>query len=142
MQTLNPSIQDIKVATSKSQQQAVERIFSLLDKIEQKNLIQFASQRSHTRKTFRGTLSILLPTENPVLDLCDTEAINVQGLSISQSGVSFLFAGDIDRKDILVGLTVLDDKVIWFHSEIVRKKQFPEADFWEYGVKFLRKVNE
>ncbi|QDT98786.1 hypothetical protein V144x_42940 [Gimesia aquarii] len=141
MQVTNPSINKIKKATSKSQQQATERIFSLLDKIEQKNSIQFAHQRSHVRKPFRGSFQILLPTENPVLDF-DIETIKVQGLSISQSGVSFLFAGDLDRKDILVGLTVLEEKVIWFHSEIVRKKQFPEADFWEYGVKFLRKVSE
>lgn len=141
MDALSPSHNDIKIATSKSQQQATERIFSLLDKIEQKNSIQFASQRSFARKNFRGTFSILLPTDNAVLDLCDSKSIKVQGLSISQSGVSFLLSGEINQKEILVGLTVLEEKITWFHSEIVRKKQFPEAEFWEYGVKFLRKVN-
>lgn len=142
MQTLIPNINDLKVITAK-QPHSVERVLSLLEKIEQKRSVQFGKQREFSRTIFRGDLKISLQFSiEDVQDICDVETTSVQGLSISQSGASFLFPGDINYQEILIGLAVQQDKMTWFRSKIVRKQSIPNVDYWEYGAMFVKKLNE
>lgn len=142
MQSLSTNINELKRPTTRSEELAAERILTLLDKTEQRNSIQFSKQRDYERQTVRGTLILSLQSSvNHVCDIREEATLSARCWSISQSGASFLFTGNLTLTEIIVGLSVLEDEMTWFQSQIVRKRKIPNVDFWEYGVKFLRKIN-
>ncbi|WP_339730520.1 hypothetical protein [uncultured Gimesia sp.] len=142
MQSLSTNINDLKFPVTRTEERAAARFLALLEKMEQKSTIQFAKQRKHARQTIRGTLIVSLQSEvEHVCDIRNEETSAALCWSISQAGASFLFPGSLGKHNILVGFTVQEDEYSWFDSEIVRKRKIPDVDFWEYGLKFLRKID-
>tara|TARA_R110002095_G_scaffold204153_2_gene186689 strand:+ start:6021 stop:6428 length:408 start_codon:yes stop_codon:yes gene_type:complete len=124
---------------TEKQNRAISRVLDLLDRVEKRTNAHFSEKRSHERKDFRGIVWISMPDENAG-DENQAEAIKVWSRSISQSGLSFIYPLPIRQSTILVGVPVQGNQVTWFRSEIVRRKEVQEEQFWEYGVRFLGKV--
>ncbi|WP_298868854.1 PilZ domain-containing protein [uncultured Gimesia sp.] len=123
------------------QNRAISRVLDTLDRLEKRTDAHFSDNRAHERKNFRGVVWIATdPVNRAVTD--EVNAIKVWSRSISQSGLSFIYPFRIYQKLIQVGIPVQDNQVTWFRVEIVRDKEIEEEQFWEYGVRFLGKVND
>ena len=43
-------------------------------------------------------------------------------------------------RSVIIAVRAAGGETIWFHAEIVRRREITEADFWEYGVAFRRRL--
>ncbi len=132
------SILDLE-AYSDKQKRAMRRVLDTLDRIDKRTVSHYSDKRAHERKVYRGIAWISFPNEDPLAE-DDVKSVKVCSRSISQSGLSFVYPFPIFQTNILVGIPVSNDQTTWFRSEIVRRKDFQEEQFWEYGVKFLGKA--
>lgn len=125
---------------SEKQNRAISRILDSLDRLDKRMTLHYSNVRAHERKDFRGIVWISVPQEDELGSEESTETIKVWSRSISQSGLSFICPFPIHRDEIHVGVPVQGDHVTWFRSQIVRRKEIAEEQFWEHGVRFLGKV--
>lgn len=111
-------------------------------KSEQRNAIQHSKGRKHERVTVRGTAFISLQTSvNQASDIYQDLTLKAKYWSISQSGAAFVFAGNLNKDEIIIGFGTPEVGINWYHSKVVRKRKIPNTTIWEYGVEFQEKIN-
>lgn len=126
---------------SEKQSRSAARVLDTLDQLDSRLAGHFSGKRRHTRVQYRGHGTICLPDpDQPILDLASSSSFSVHVRSLSQSGLSFIYPGEIVEKNVVVGLEQGGKAATWFVAEIVRIKEIVEEGFWEYGVKFVRRA--
>lgn len=113
------------------------RVLDALDRGEARLEDVYNKQRTHARKAFRGLVTVSLS--------CDAEGqpipehtFRAWARNVSQSGVSFVDLRPIKDPQILVGLGQ-PESLTWFQGEVVRARRVQD-EFWEYGVKFVARM--
>jgi hypothetical protein len=98
----------------------------------------YSKQRKHLRRDFRGLATLYVPSSlNPDLDSVPTNSCTVWARSLSESGLSFIYPGRMPSKQVVIGLDLSNGSQTLFRASIVRTRQVPGTDFWEYGVMTL-----
>jgi hypothetical protein len=123
------------------QNRSAHRVLDTLDQLDTRLSTHYSGKRRHTRVQYRGVGTVCFPNPDvSILDPSSAGAFSVHIRSLSQSGLSFIYPGEIPERNVLVGLDQAGRTKTWFAAEIVRVKAIEEEGFWEYGVKFLRRA--
>lgn len=102
---------------------------------------QYARARKHTRKSYRGPLSIFVPRLAKDLppEKGNEGCIPAWSYSLSQGGVGLIMLEKIFVTDIWIGVHLPNQDIRWMFGQIVRRRPIPEEDFLDYGITFLQK---
>lgn len=122
---------------SDRQSRTVKRILDQMDRIALRADPQYSRQRQHERKTYRGPLSLFVPTtdsESPPHDL--SGCVEGWSYSLSQGGVGLIARENIESPTMWVGVHLPHGSVRWLHGKIVRRRAIPDEQYFEYGVAF------
>jgi PilZ domain len=117
------------------QKEALE-VISMLDRWSDRLEGHYTQKRTSQRKSFRSRITIYIPSNDSLAGESE-EATSFQAWArnISQSGLAFLYKGNIKLDKIIVCLDPDTKGIHWLNAEFVRIRQV-HNDFWEYGVKF------
>jgi hypothetical protein len=122
---------------SERQQRAVQRILDQLARSNLRNETQYARLRKSARKPYQGCLSIFLPSpQQPDPPPQGPGTFTAWSYSLSQGGVGFVTPNDFDEQVIVVGIHLPNGSTRWLRGDVVRKRQFPGEEFFDYGVAF------
>lgn len=123
------------------QNRSAQRVLDTLDQLDTRLSTHYSGKRRHTRVQYRGVGTVcIMNLEQSVLDPSGPGSFSVHVRSLSQSGLSFIYPGEIFEKNVLIGLDQAGGGKTWFVAEVVRVKKIEEEAFWEYGVKFVRRA--
>ena len=119
---------------SSRQKRSADRVLESLDAMANRLGSHYAHVRDHERKQMRGQAVIRF--QNPSAEGEFHEFV-VYVHNVSSGGICFIYPGEVEQKEILVGLKLNDGPPsLWFQGEVVRVRQISEEDFWEFGVAF------
>ncbi|MCC7423499.1 MAG: PilZ domain-containing protein [Planctomycetaceae bacterium] len=123
------------------QNRSAQRVLDMLDQLDSRLGTHYSGKRRHTRVQYRGVGTVCVTSpEQSILDTSGAGSFSVHVRSLSQSGLSFIYPGEIPEKNVFVGLDQAKGGKTWFVAEIVRVKEISEEGFWEYGVRFVRRA--
>jgi len=124
-----------------SQEIAANRVLDMLDNWSERMSGHQTQKRSSVRKTFRSKLTLFIPElEETVGEAVDKTIIEVWARNISKSGIAFITLENIKSDEIIVCLQGAGGEQLYFHSEIVRRRQVHDQ-FWEYGAKLKERAH-
>jgi len=102
---------------------------------------QYQHCRKHGRQTFRSVVRVCVPnTQSAVLDAHGAESFRAIARDVSPGGLSFIHPAQLTVDNLIIGVEISGNEVRWFHAEVARRREIAEADFWEYGVAFRRRL--
>jgi hypothetical protein len=124
-------------AYNERQQRAVGRLLDLLERSTLRTDQHYSRVRRHERKTFRGVLSLFVPTpeitdpEQPEAEIC-----TVWSYSLSQGGVGFIAPQQLAAEEVSIGIHLPAGRTRWLRGRVVRCREIPDEQFFDYGVAF------
>ena len=129
-----------------SQQLAAGNALDMMDRLDDRLGDRlgdhYSKQRKHLRRDFRGLATLYVPNSlNLDLDSVPTNSCTVWARSVSESGLSFIYPGRMPSKQVVIGLDLSNGSQTLFRASIVRTRQVPGTDFWEYGVTFTGRAS-
>lgn len=123
-------------AYTEKQNRAAQRVLDTLDRLESRTDTVYRDERRHERRQFRGTAEVRLPDRDGQIDPLNPVTCRVWARCISQGGLSFIHPDRLKAQKCLVGIELPDGRQAWFQADIVRAREVPGEEFWEYGVAF------
>jgi hypothetical protein len=120
------------------QHRALQRILDQVERCNARTEQHYARVRKFERRPYRGAVTVFLPTPDQL-----DPPLNGQGTftawsySLSQGGMGFVSLQALDERSIVVGVHLPGGQTRWFRGEIVRKRQIPGEEFFDYGVQFF-----
>lgn len=133
-----PTLCSGPVQLTEHERMTLDRVLDKLEKLQVRADKQFGRQRQHTRKVLRNELSIFIPTlSNSILPECADDLPKGWCYSLSQGGMGFVTPYRNLPEGVSIGWHLPNNQVKWIKGQIVRSRQVPEEDFWEYGFQFL-----
>lgn len=97
-------------------------------------------RRQSVRRRYHRVISIQRETAGSAKTVSPASRCHVLARNISQGGLSFVYPGKLDVRQLLVSPSGPGSEHIWFRAEIVRMREVTEG-FWEYGVGFRGRVD-
>ena len=117
------------------QNKAVHRILESLEKREERLGEHYRAYRSHSRQNCHRVIEISIEALGG-----EKVTFTVYMGDVSSSGMSFLFPYELPSPDIIIAIPLNDTDKTLFRGEIVRMKEIPDEEFFEYGVKFNGRI--
>ena len=97
-------------------------------------------KRQHERRPIRMQLSVYFSESDLPKSSTDNQyALEVWARNISRSGMCFIHNGPIKLGNVIIAFNLGAGETEYFRAQLVRNRQVHDG-FWEYGVKFLEKV--
>jgi len=119
---------------------AAERVLDTLDRWSERLRGHHSQKRGQTRKSFRKKLTVYVPeNEQEAGEAEDNTILETWLRNVSRSGASFVYHEPIRADEVIVCLDLGKGNCTYFRSRITRRRQVHEG-FWDYGVKFLERV--
>jgi hypothetical protein len=119
------------------QHRAVTRILDQLDRCNARTEQHYSRVRRHERKPYRGAVSVYVPTAQQPEPMPGIEGVfTAWSYSLSQGGMGFVSPNFIELHNVVVGIHLPDGQTRWFHGDVVRRRQIPNEEFYDYGVAF------
>jgi hypothetical protein len=119
-------------------QRAAHEVIDILNRWDAKMKGHQTQKRAHERvpissriRLFHGRRRGSAGQEEP--------GITVWARNVSPKGIAFVYKGRIEWKRVLLCLNPGSGETTWMHGEIVRSRHV-HNDFWDYGVRFLRRA--
>ncbi len=113
------------------QNKAVHRILESLEKREERLGEHYQAYRVHSRQNCHRVIEISVEALGG-----EKVTFTVYMGDVSPSGMSFLFPYELPSPDIIIAIPLNEKDKTLFRGEIVRMKEIPDEEFFEYGVKF------
>jgi len=122
---------------SERQRRTVTRILDQLDRCNARTEQHYSRIRRHERKPYRGQVSVYVPTPEQS-DPPDNRrgVFTAWCYSLSQGGMGFISPNSIELDIVVVGIHLPDGQTRWFRGNVVRKREIPNEEFFDYGVAF------
>lgn len=131
----------IKTDNKSLDHQAMD-VLSILNRWSDRLEGHHSQKRETGRQPFRSPITIHIPgTENLPGECAEKNNFEAWARNISQSGLGFIYKGQIKASKLTICLNPKAEDECWFNVEIVRSRQV-HNDFWEYGVKFIDKAEK
>lgn len=122
---------------SERQRRALQRILDQMDRCNARTEQHYARLRRFVRSPYRGAVSIFLPAPDQYDPPLNGEGtFTVWSYSLSQGGMGFVSPNAFDDRSIVVGVHLPSGLTRWFRGEIVRRRQVPGEEFYDFGVQF------
>jgi len=120
---------------------AAGRVLDTLDRWSERLRGHYSQKRGQTRKPFRKKLTVYVPeNEQEAGEAEDNTILETWLRNVSRSGANFIYHEPIRADEVIVCVDLGKGNCTYFRSKIIRRRQVHEG-FWEYGVKFLERVN-
>lgn len=126
---------------SPKQEKSAHRLLESLERNELRTQSVYNTQRSTPRRSFGGTIEVTLKNPYPVSEEKQNETITVYSADISGGGAGFIYPGEITQSELIVQIPINGRDPLIFKGTIVRRKEIVEEQFWEYGVKFIERLD-
>ena len=120
---------------SDRQTKTAMRILDTLDRSESRLIDHYTQIRHHKRASCRKVIHIRIPVPGG-----QPEAFSVYMRDVSASGAGFIYPGEIQTSEVMVGIPIPGKDDTWFQGKIVRCKEFMQEGFWDFGVKFTGRL--
>jgi hypothetical protein len=122
-------------------QRAVNEVLDSLERWSQRIGDHFTQKRESARKPFREKITVYIPESAVAVgEAQDQVVIQPWTRNISQSGISFVHADQIEQSHIIVCLNPPGSNCIYLDAEIVRRRPIQNG-FWEFGAEFRGRAN-
>lgn len=133
--TAMPQVRDY----TERQNRALLRIVEMLAATEARTRSNYEHLRKHDRLEFQGQILIYMAAMNgPPPNEDHPSTFPAWAYSISSGGIGFLTPESISTKTISVGLKRPDGSIRWMNGIIVRVRQIPNEEFFDYGLAFQK----
>lgn len=96
---------------------------------------RFKSRRRTDRLQFQGPVQISLPSENNSADE-NAASITAWAYNLSPAGIGFVAPRQLRQQSVVIGLKLADGRLKRMLGRVVRMRQIPEEEFFDYGVVF------
>jgi len=127
--------------TDSSLDKTALRVLDTLDRWSDRLNGHHSQKRGQERKPFRNKMTVYLPGNEQESGGAEANTIlETWPRNMSRSGAGFFCRKPIKADEVIVCLDFGEENPICFRSEIVRCRQVQEG-LWEFGVKFLERVN-
>lgn len=124
---------------SERQHRALQRILERMTISDQRAEPLYKRQRQFDRRQYQGVTLICLPTsECPEPSEDHPTTFQAWTYNLSQGGMGFVSPAPIVDDQVSVGLKLPTGAVRWMTGRIVRSRQIPEEEFFDYGVAFIK----
>lgn len=122
---------------SERQNRALQRILDQMDRCNTRTEQHYSRLRKFERRPYRGPVSVFLPSPEQ-LDppLNGHGCFTAWSYSLSQGGMGFVTPNQVDDHTVVVGVHLPNGTIRWFRGDIVRRREIPGEEFFDYGVAF------
>ena len=112
------------------------RVLDILDRWDDRLSGHQNQKREHPRRKYRSRVTVYIPETDGMAGECvESTSFDVWSRNLSQSGMAFIYQGQIKTKKVVICLNPDTGGTHWFQAEIVRQRQV-HNDYWEYGTRF------
>jgi len=117
------------------QLKVVQRVLDALDHWDGRLNDHYGRQRKHTRSTFRGVATLVVPGGE------DDPPSSLQAFirNVSPGGMAVIYPGRLTCGALIVGLVMGTGAPAWYHADVKRMREVQES-FWEYGLSFRERA--
>jgi hypothetical protein len=122
---------------SDRQNRALPRIIEIMAAEESRAESRYKSRRRHHRRRFQGAVQVCQPTAAfPAPSGTHPTVFAAWAYNLSATGIGFVAPLPLADKSVAIGLRLPDGNVRWMPGRIVRSRQVPQEEFFDYGVEF------
>lgn len=122
---------------SERQQRTLQRILDQMERTNARTEQHYSRVRKFERKPYRGTVMVFLPTpEQSEPPFNSHGTFTACSYSLSQGGVGFITPNYLAEQTIVVGVQLPNGRIRWFRGDVVRRREIPGEEFYDYGVAF------
>ncbi|MCA8986340.1 MAG: PilZ domain-containing protein [Planctomycetaceae bacterium] len=112
-----------------------QRILDTLDRGESRLHDHYSQVRGHQRTTCRKVINVRIPQIGG-----PPQSFSVYMRDVSSGGAGFIYPGHIPEEKVMIGIPIPGRDDTWFEGKIVRRKEYIQEGFWDYGVKFTDRL--